>query len=52
MMPYVFVFLVAANAAFMGYNLLQQENRAGSLPDTVTQYVPESKAALELVRAN
>ena len=51
-MPYVFAFLVAANAAFMGYNLLQQENRAGNLPESVTQYAPESGAPLELVRAN
>ncbi len=51
-MPYVFTFLVAANAAFMGYNLLQQENRAGNLPDSVSQYTSESDAALELVRVN
>lgn len=49
-MPYVFAFLVAANAVFMGYNLLQQEKRAGNLPTSLEQYYPNSGSALELVR--
>lgn len=48
-MPYVFAFLVAANAVFMGYNMLQQEKRAGTLPSSVEQYYPDSNQALELV---
>ena len=49
-MPYTFAFLVAANAVFMGYNLLQQEKRAGNLPSSLEQYYPESGAVLKLVR--
>ncbi len=49
-MPYVFAFLVAANAVFMGYNLLQQEKRSGNLPSSLEQYYPHAGGALELVR--
>lgn len=49
-MPYVFAFLVALNAVFMGYNLLQQEKRAGNLPSSLEQYYPSPATALELVR--
>lgn len=49
-MPYIFAFLVAANAAFMGYNLLQQEKRSGNLPSTFEQYYPHAGDALELIR--
>ena len=48
-MPYVFVFLVAANAVFMGYNMLQQEKRAGTLPSSIEQYYPESGQPLALI---
>lgn len=50
-MPYIFAFLVAANAVFMGYNLLQQEKRAGNLPSVLEQYDAESGAALDLVHS-
>jgi hypothetical protein len=49
-MPYLFAFLVAVNAVFMGYNLLQQEKRSGNLPSTLEQYYPNAGQALELVR--
>lgn len=49
-MPYVFAFLVAANAVFMGYNLLQQEKRSGNLPSSLEQYYPNAGDALELLR--
>ena len=51
-MPYLFAFLVAVNAVFMGYNLLQQEKRAGKLPTAVTQYYPDATAALGLMPAD
>ncbi|MEC7120440.1 MAG: hypothetical protein VXW65_11125 [Pseudomonadota bacterium] len=47
-MPYLFAFLVAANAVFMGYHLLQAEKNAGNLPSAIEQYYPDASKPLAL----
>lgn len=49
-MPYVFAFLVAANAVFMGYNLLQQEKDRSSSTLAPQPSALSPASPLELVR--